>query len=113
MFMSSPTYSFSLKDVRGPEKTFFFERPNGATFACSTEEEACLIYKKKWFKFVGQSDGVAFFTALQTLAGRNPSIEESQRVIREAEKAELEIARLNKTPPRDMDRKMGFTGKVI
>lgn len=111
--MSSPSYSFSLKDVKGPEKTFFFERPNGTTFACSTEEEASIIYQQKWFKFVGQSDGVQFYNALKELATRTPAIEEAQRVIREAEKAELEIARLNKTPPRNVDRKMGFSRNVV
>lgn len=111
--MSSPSYSFSLKDVKGPEKTFFFERPNGTTFACATEEEAWLIYNKKWFKFVGQSDGVGFYNALVDLSKRTPSVEEAQKVMREAEKTELEVARLNKVPPRNIDKKMGFTGQII
>lgn len=111
--MSSPSYSFSLKDVKGPEKTFFFERPNGTTFACSTEEEACIIYQQKWFKFIGQSDGAIFHAALIDLSTRTPAVEEAQRVLREAEKKELEVARLNKVPPRNVDRKMGFTGQIV
>jgi len=99
--------------VETNQQTYFFQREDGTTFHTNLKE-AWTIYAGRAQKlgeravrpkFIGSSDGSIFRKAVIE-AHRimdEKGIEEAQKILKEAEKQELEKARTNTRPPMNCD----------
>jgi hypothetical protein len=92
-------------------KTWFFQRPDGSTFAARASEAWQLLKRnsnyQKDLKLIGCSDGSTFADAVrrsQEHFRATKNIKEAQAIIREGEALELEKARGNMELPQDPSR---------
>lgn len=99
--------------VEQNQQTYFFEREDGTIFHTNLKE-AWTIYAGRAQKlgervmrpkFIGSSDGSIFRQAVIEAHRimNEKGIEEAQKLLKEAEKQELEKARLNPRPPINCD----------
>lgn len=97
--------------VYPPQKTFFYERPNGSV-VCVEEKEAWTLHKK--FKQVGVSDGTTFQAALMEAKRifQEQGLEAAQARLRQGHEEELEKARGHFQAPRNFDT-VGFNGQPV
>ena len=91
--------------VEPPQKTYFFERKNGSTFAC-TEKEAWNCIRNKWFKLIGVSDGKVFAEATKEAVAlhKEGKIAEAKTRLLKGQDDELEAARGHIEKPRNFER---------
>ncbi len=95
------------------ERAFFFERDNGTVIYVNEVTAWSLISKgqqhirqgTKHFKYLGQSDGVAYAQALKeaNVLFKTEGLEAAQKRLKEGVEAEVENAKLNQRPPRNFD----------
>jgi len=108
-----PLYASMNMKRENPERIYFFEKENGSIIFAK-EHEAHRIYRrrnqvigqdKEKIKFLGSSDGVIFFKAVEEakVIFNQKGLEAAQERIRQGEKEELEVARGQMIPPRNMD----------
>lgn len=113
LFCFDIVYLMKVNKLEQPKKTFFFERHDNSIISVG-ETEAWNLYARKnqviGFeiprpKLIGTSDGKLMYQAIQEahkLFAEDP--EKSFARIRQGEKEELEAARGNIIPPRNMDK---------
>lgn len=71
------TTKYALHPSEKPQKTFFYERPDGTVFACN-EKEAASAHKR--FKQVGVSDGELYFSLMRkAIEEQNTALEKLER----------------------------------
>ena len=88
-----PLEYVQFKRIETPQKTWFYQKPNGEIFACQ-EQEATWSGKK--FKMIGVSDGNAYVNYLRNCGvatGQVIPVEKSKEIMVGAFNAELEVAK--------------------
>lgn len=98
---------------RMESRVYFFERQDGSIVPIDGDESAWIMYAhpKRVFvqdvppKYLGQSDGRQYMQAAEQakVIAKEQGVEAGQKFLKEAMEKEIEIARLNRTPPPDMD----------
>lgn len=95
-----------INKVEKAQKTWFFERPDGTTFACQQNEAWQILQKgnayHRGLKLIGCSNGEIFRNAVaesHKVYAKTKSMAKARKVILEGEKAELAAARGNMELP--------------
>ena len=104
-------YLMKINKLEQPQTTFFFERPDGTTYA-THEAEAWGVYSGKnqmlgfrvpRHKLIGTSDGRKMYQAIVEAHQMVNEPEKAQERIRKGYDEELEVARATPRAPRNMD----------
>lgn len=109
-----PLYASPDGKLEQAQPIYFFEREDG-TIIHAQGREAWNLYSRKPQvigyetrrpKFIGVSDGTVFQKAVIDMKAiyREKGLQAAQEYLRNAQREELEKARLNKTPPQNADR---------
>lgn len=111
---SKPLIASINAKVESAQPIYFFEREDGSVIFAQGREAWSLYSRKPQIigyetrrpKLIGRSDGAIFRDAIEQsrIIFAEKGLEAAQIHIREAEKAELEKARLNKVAPPNFDR---------
>lgn len=109
----APSNQSKVNKLEPAQKTWFFERPDGSTFAAHANEAFQILKNKhsnvayRDLKFIGCSSGEKFREAVksaQDLFRKTRDLAQAQEMIRQGELDELESARGNKELPPNPER---------